>query len=159
MSRSVDHVERIGSTVDLPWHTYCLGFNGDASFTLNIHAVKVLCLHIARRDNASCLKHTVSERGFSMINMCNNAEVANNRGVGSRRYWRIFRQRSHSHIPFMEVHQAAGTIISYFPIMHAGSANRHGWRAQRIPRRERTDGEPLSLRNAPHTEADIRKVC
>ena len=92
----VNHIQRIGGALHLPRHTHRLRFNGDTALALNVHAVKVLRLHIARGNHTGCLEHTVSESGLAVINMRNNAEVANNRGVGGRRDGRVLRQRSHS---------------------------------------------------------------
>ncbi len=53
-----------------------LAFYGDAALPLNIHVVQELILEFAGRDQAAELDETVGERGFAVVYMGDDAEVA-----------------------------------------------------------------------------------
>ena len=74
---SVDHVERVRPAVQLPRHAHGLALDGDPAFTLDVHAVEVLRAHVAVRDHAGDLQHAVGERRFAVIDVSDDAEVAN----------------------------------------------------------------------------------
>ena len=112
----VNHVQRVGGTVNIPGHAHSLGLNGDTAFTLNVHAVQVLRLHIARGNHAGGLQHTVCEGGLTVVNVGDNAEVANNRGVGRRRNGRVLRHGCQSHHPFEMLAAGMGIVTYHFPI-------------------------------------------
>ena len=57
------------------YHGAGLRLNGDASFALHVQLVKELLLP-TRFDGASKLQQPVTERAFAMINMRDDAEVA-----------------------------------------------------------------------------------
>ena len=44
---------------------------------LQIHVVEDLVFHVALRDRLGLLQNTVGKRAFAVVNMCNDAEIAN----------------------------------------------------------------------------------
>ena len=54
-----------------------LGLDGDAALLLYVHVIKDLLGHFALGQPAAMLDHTVSQRGLPMIDMRDNAEIAN----------------------------------------------------------------------------------
>ena len=54
-----------------------MAFDGNAALALQIHIVQCLCLHIALADRVGVFQQAVGERTFPVVNVCNNAKVAN----------------------------------------------------------------------------------
>jgi hypothetical protein len=82
VARGVNHVKRVCLTVDFPWHTNRLRLNGDAALALDVHSVEVLGTHRAIIDNSGELQHAVSKSRLSVVNVSNDAEVADEIRVG-----------------------------------------------------------------------------
>ena len=59
-----------------------LRLDGDAPLPLDIHPVEVLGPHRAGIDHPGGLEHAVSQGGLAMVNMGDDAEIPDNRGVG-----------------------------------------------------------------------------
>lgn len=78
----VDHVQGVVHPVHGPGHAHGLGLDGDAALTLDVHAVQVLGLHVARLHDAGGLQHAVRQRGLAVVDVGDDAEVADHRGVG-----------------------------------------------------------------------------
>ena len=74
-----------------PRQTHGLRLNGDAALALDVHVVEVLITHIALVDNFGQLQDTVRQGGFPVVNMRNDAEVAQALGFGERLRCKIFR--------------------------------------------------------------------
>src|SRR5450759_3519793 len=55
--------------------------DGDAAFLLEVHGIEQLRLHVARGDGAGAMQQAVGKRRLPMINMGNDAEIANMRCV------------------------------------------------------------------------------
>jgi hypothetical protein len=53
-----------------------MGLNGDAALTLQIHTVQQLILHISLGNRVGLFQYTVSEGGFAVVNMRNNAKIS-----------------------------------------------------------------------------------
>ena len=51
--------------------------DGDAALALQIHVVEDLVFHVALRDRLGLLQNAVGKRAFAVVNMCNDAEIAN----------------------------------------------------------------------------------
>ena len=136
MAGGVNHVQRVGGAVNIPGHAHGLRLNGDAALTLNVHAVQVLRLHIARGNHAGGLQHAVREGGLTVVNVGDNAEVANNRGVGRRRNGRVLRHGCQSHHPFEMLGAGMGIVTYHFPIPAADARTDLAFR--RILRDSRT---------------------
>lgn len=77
---SVDHVERVRGVLVLPRHAHSLGFDGDSAFAFDVHPVEVLGTHIAVLDDAGHLEHAVGQGRFAMVDMSDDAEIANQLG-------------------------------------------------------------------------------
>jgi hypothetical protein len=60
----------------LPRHANSLRLDSDSTLTLDIHAVKILSTHRPVIDNTGELKHAVSQGRFTVVNVRNNAEIA-----------------------------------------------------------------------------------
>ena len=77
MTRGVDEVER----VDLPVLRGVVegdgaGLDGDAALALEVHIVEDLILHLARGDGVALFQQAVRQRGLAMVDMRDDAEVA-----------------------------------------------------------------------------------
>ena len=77
----VDHVEGVGArdavvAFDGPGHAHGLGLDGDAALTLDVHAVQVLGAHVAGLDDAGGLEHAVGQGGLAVVDVRDDAEVA-----------------------------------------------------------------------------------
>src|SRR5699024_12649114 len=81
VTRGINHVEDIVCAIDLPRHAHCLRFDGDATFTFNVHRIKELVLHFAGSHHVGVLQHAIGKRGLAMINMGDNTKVPNDRWV------------------------------------------------------------------------------
>jgi len=53
-----------------------LRLDGDAAFAFDVHAVEVLLAHVARRDGVGELEEAVGQGRLAMIDMGDDAEVA-----------------------------------------------------------------------------------
>ena len=53
-----------------------MGLDGDAALPFQIHCVQHLGLHLARRQGAGQLEQPVRKRGFAVVNMGNDGEIA-----------------------------------------------------------------------------------
>lgn len=77
MAWGIDQVEKIFlSVLGAIGQTYCLAFDGDATFSLDLHVVKELVLKLAIGDQVAILNHSVGEGRFAVVNMRNNAEIS-----------------------------------------------------------------------------------
>ena len=59
-----------------PRQTDGLRLNRDAAFALDVHAVEVLRSHVAGINDTGELQHAVGQGGFTVVNMRDDAEVA-----------------------------------------------------------------------------------
>ena len=62
--------------VAFPINTNVLRLDRDASFTLEVHRVEILSLHVARLNSACHLKDAVREGRLAMVNVGNDREIA-----------------------------------------------------------------------------------
>ena len=100
---SVDHVEHIGARgrplfVALshrPRHPDCLTLDGDAAFALNIHPIQILRASSPLINHPGQLEHPIGKSRLAMIDMGDDAEVADDRRVGLPRLGRMARQIRH----------------------------------------------------------------
>ena len=78
MAGRVNQVERVGFAVlGGIVHMHRLGLDGDAALAFQLHAVQNLLHHLALLENARRFQNAVSQRGLAMVNMGDNAEIAN----------------------------------------------------------------------------------
>ena len=68
----VDEVEHVVAPVD----PHVLGLDRDAPLALEVHRVEVLLAHVARVDRAGQLEDAVRERRLAVVDVGDDAEVA-----------------------------------------------------------------------------------
>ena len=74
----VDQIEMIGHAIPGGVRqTYCLAFDGNSPLSFDIHGIQDLILEVTVRNHIRKLNKSVGQRGFSMVDMGNNAEVSN----------------------------------------------------------------------------------
>ena len=95
VARGVDHVQRVRRVADLPGHAHRLALDGDAALALDVHAVEVLRPHVAVADDARDAEHAVGEGRLAVVDVRDDAEVADQRGVGGSGHRRIGGSRGH----------------------------------------------------------------
>ncbi len=77
MSRRVDQIENVFLSVfRLINRADSLGFDRDSPLSLQIHVIQYLCLHLAARQKTRLLYDAIRQRGFAVVNMCNNAKIS-----------------------------------------------------------------------------------
>ena len=75
---SVDQVEHIVLPVlGVIVQPYGFGLDRNSAFALQLHRVEHLFHHIALSHNAGLFQQPIGQRGLAMVNMGNNAEIAN----------------------------------------------------------------------------------
>ena len=52
------------------------GFDGDAALALQVHGVEDLLVHFARGERAGHFQQAVGERGFAVVDVRDDAEIA-----------------------------------------------------------------------------------
>ena len=78
MARGVDQVKNVFNAIcrmDI-LHLDGVALDGNSAFAFEVHIVKRLVLHVALADGVGILQQTVSERAFAVVNVGNDAEVA-----------------------------------------------------------------------------------
>jgi len=68
----VDKIE----TILLPGHAHRLELDGNPLFTLEIHGIEELRLHVALMDGAGELEHTVGQGGFAMVDVRDDTKIS-----------------------------------------------------------------------------------
>jgi hypothetical protein len=59
----------------------CVGFDRNATLAFEVHAVEDLLHHFALRESSSVFEQAICERGFTVINVRNDAEIAYETGI------------------------------------------------------------------------------
>ena len=77
MSGSVNEVEDILCAVKLIIHLNGMALDSDSAFAFKVHIVENLGFHVFLADGMSVFEQTVGKGRFAVVNMCNDAEVAN----------------------------------------------------------------------------------
>ncbi len=76
MAGRIDEVEKVFlAVICMVNQADSLRFDGNAPLTLDVHVVKDLVLHLTFCEHAGGLDHAVRERGFAVINVCDDAEI------------------------------------------------------------------------------------
>ena len=99
----VDHVEHIGAWsrtlfVALrhrPGHPDSLALDGDAAFALNIHPIQILRASSPFINHPGQLEHPIGKGRLAMIDVGDDAKIADDRRVGLPRLGRMARQIRH----------------------------------------------------------------
>ena len=73
----IDQVQLVALTVTLIVHDHGAGFDRDTALTFQVHVVQQLLLHVAKLDGACCFQETIGERAFAVIDVSDDAKVAN----------------------------------------------------------------------------------
>ena len=77
MAGRVDHVELVlVAIIRIVIQRHALGFNRDATLTLNIHGIENLILHFTFTETTAYLDKTISQSRFAMVNMGNNRKIS-----------------------------------------------------------------------------------
>ena len=77
MARGVDKVELVGLAVlGGVVHGHGAGLDGDAALPLDVHVVQDLVFHGALVHALGQLQNTVRQGGFAVVDVCNDAEIA-----------------------------------------------------------------------------------
>jgi hypothetical protein len=78
VARRVDEIELVGAAVTcVVGHAHGVQLDGDAALSLEIEGVEHLFLHLARIERAGRLDEAIGERGLSVIDVGDDAEIAN----------------------------------------------------------------------------------
>ena len=80
MPWGINEIQQIRDTVEgrvMQGNTLCL--DGYATFPFNVHGVKDLSFHFSGRQATTALNESISQSGFSMIDMSNNRKISNAR--------------------------------------------------------------------------------
>ena len=86
---SVDQVELVGlAVVRGVHHADGVGLDGDAALAFEVHGVEDLGLHFARGERSGELQQAVGERGFAVVDVRDDREIADE--GGSMGEWLIF---------------------------------------------------------------------
>src|SRR5205807_1212613 len=81
--RGIDEVELVGLTVATdPGHTDRSRLDGDAVLALELHRIEELVAHLAQRNGPGGLEEPVRERGFAVVDVRDDTEVADARELG-----------------------------------------------------------------------------
>ena len=79
---SVDEIELVGlAVVRGIHHADGVGFDGDAALAFEVHGIENLGLHFAGGEGAGKFEQAVGERGFAVVDMRDDREVADVRGI------------------------------------------------------------------------------
>src|SRR4029077_13375349 len=70
-------VHHIFAAAAFPFHTNRCHLYGDAALAFKIHAIEYLLLHAPRLDCTGQLEHANCKRGLPVVDMRDNAEIAN----------------------------------------------------------------------------------
>ena len=82
MARSVDKVQGVGLAVQgRVFQGYRVGLDGDATLPLQVHVIQDLGLHIAPRHRLGQFQQAIGQRGFAMINVRDDGEIADESGI------------------------------------------------------------------------------
>ena len=78
----VDQVELISlAVVRGIHHAHGVGLDGDAALALQVHGIEHLGLHLARGQRSGQLQQAVGQRGFAMVDVRDDREVADVLGI------------------------------------------------------------------------------
>ena len=82
MTRRVNEIELIHIAVEgLVIEPDSVRFDGDATLAFEVHAIENLVHHFAFGERAGEFKQAIGERGFPVIDVRNNAEIADKTGI------------------------------------------------------------------------------
>lgn len=97
----VDHVQDVGPALirplgRRPGQPDCLGLDRDTALALDVHTVEVLSTHLPLLDHPGQLKHPVGKGRLAVVDVRDDAEIADQRRVGTARLGHVGRRRGHA---------------------------------------------------------------
>ena len=82
MTRRIDQVQLVRLAIlGLVQHRHRVGLDGDAALLLEVHRVKQLVFHLARRDRAGPVQQPIGKCRLAVIDVGDDAEISNVRYV------------------------------------------------------------------------------
>ena len=82
VSGRVDQVELVSLAIlGRVHHPDRVGFDCDAAFALQVHGIEDLGLHLARGQRSGKLEQAVRQRGFAVVDVRDDGEIADLSGV------------------------------------------------------------------------------
>ena len=82
----IDHVQDVLDSIGGDeGQTNGLALDGDAPLALDIHPVEVLGPHLAGVNDARLLQHPIGQGGLSVVDVGDDAEIPDHRGIGGTR--------------------------------------------------------------------------
>ena len=82
MAGGIDEVELVGLAVLRGvHHSDGVSLDGDAALAFEVHGIEHLGLHFARGEGSCELQQAVGERGFAVVNVRDDREIADESGV------------------------------------------------------------------------------
>ena len=82
MPGRVDQIQLINFTISsLVFHGDRMRLDGDAALLLEVHRVKQLVFHLARRDRARPMQQPIGKRRLAVVDVGDDAEISNVRYV------------------------------------------------------------------------------
>ena len=82
MAGGIDQIQLVGlAVVRGVHHAHGVGLDSDAAFALQVHGVKHLGLHLARGERPGQFQQAIRQRGFTVVDMRDDREVADESGV------------------------------------------------------------------------------
>ena len=160
MPRRIDHVEDGGVALlvalpDDPGHPHGLALDRDATLTLDVHPVEILRTHLPRINHAGDLQHPVGQGRLAMVDMRDDAEVADATRIGRSDDVHAGVERSRHDRPFFSaVSSKPAASQNRLPPARAGwppavSSNPAATRSTRADCRLPQEGRPPPALNGP----------
>ena len=81
VTRSINEVQFVDLTILIPVDRYRPCFDGDAAFTFDVQVIQDLCSKFALSNRAAFQQQLVCQSTLAMVDVSNDAEVANELGI------------------------------------------------------------------------------
>jgi len=82
VARRIDQIQLVLlSVARLVMQANAFGLDGDAALAFEIHRVEKLRMHFALGERPGQLEKAVGQRGFAMVDVCDDAEIPDVLGV------------------------------------------------------------------------------
>src|SRR5690606_32797234 len=76
MTRGVNKIKLVFPAISgLVIKCHTLGLDSNAALAFQIHGVKHLCIHFTITETTTVLDKTISQGGFTMVNMSNDGKI------------------------------------------------------------------------------------
>jgi hypothetical protein len=72
----------MNAIVGFEWKSNSLTLDSNPTFAFNVHSVEILGSHLPIIDHTSYLQHPVGQRGLAMVDVGDDAKIANHLGRG-----------------------------------------------------------------------------